>query len=993
MLETLAFITRARTVDHLGRGQIADCPTAISELWKNSYDAYARNVSLNIYSGQIPVAALSDDGHGMNKTEFIEKWLVVGTESKAISGSTPLSDRNGLKYRPKQGQKGIGRLSSGYLGPLLLLVSKRRGSPFVAALLDWRLFQNPFLLLHDIEIPITTFDRKEELLSLIDPMLTKLVDNIWGHGDENQKSRIESAWSKLDEIEGTEGETFLSPTTRQSIENLLVSSPFSESHLQQWPVWNDVTESGTLLLVADIDFDLRAQLDSSNSPDSTTSRAQRKFFEILSSFCDPFPDPGIDQILTSDSDFSCSVIAWNGPSSKVIIGKEREFDLSVIQQLEHVIDGRIDEDGTFVGRVKAFGTWLEGDIVIPIIGNLELPKRSDTKVGGFNLYIASMEFDRSNTTHTPEQWSKFKDLAKLYSGFMVYRDGLRVMPYGRSSNDFFEIERRRSLSAGREFWNLRQMFGRIALTRLENPNLRDKAGREGLIDNRSAKGLRDIVENVLMTSARRYFGSKSEIRAKVVPGLKADYQLKKDEEQRKKFTAQQRRAFSSNLVKWTDELPRVLGNLNTVLAEINNNYDTLTEQKVMLLREAVSDSKDQVSSFKLGTAPRKLGPLDEIYRTFKSDCALAKSIAMEAADRLQARLAELNPKAPEELAKQELQRNSNQIKRKIRAWASSINEILSAEEKRLQDIANDRIQSYFTEMSGLITDVRHRRLQLREALNTFELERERVDDENEDLYVPYITALESLKLSIDLASLASSGAAEIGGLREELDRITSLAQLGITIEIIGHELEGFDEAVATGLNSLPNDIRELRAIESIRAGHAGLTERLRFLSPLKLSGPAKNEWISGNEIFIYVTEFFGEKLSRDHILFSASDDFKRFKIFESRARIYPVFVNLVNNSRYWVCQQQTEGRKIELNIIQDKVVVSDSGPGVEEGDISSLFKLFFTRKRIGGRGVGLYLCRANLGASGHQIEYIRSGPLKKLNGANFAIIFNGGVLE
>ena len=58
MIETLAFRTQARTVDHLGREQIADCPTAISELWKNAYDAYARNVRLHIFDGIEPVAAV-----------------------------------------------------------------------------------------------------------------------------------------------------------------------------------------------------------------------------------------------------------------------------------------------------------------------------------------------------------------------------------------------------------------------------------------------------------------------------------------------------------------------------------------------------------------------------------------------------------------------------------------------------------------------------------------------------------------------------------------------------------------------------------------------------------------------------------------------------------------------------------------------------------------------------------------------------------------------
>jgi hypothetical protein len=56
MIDSIAFQTMARTVDHLGREQIADCPTAISELWKNSYDAYARTVSLDLYSGDTEVA-------------------------------------------------------------------------------------------------------------------------------------------------------------------------------------------------------------------------------------------------------------------------------------------------------------------------------------------------------------------------------------------------------------------------------------------------------------------------------------------------------------------------------------------------------------------------------------------------------------------------------------------------------------------------------------------------------------------------------------------------------------------------------------------------------------------------------------------------------------------------------------------------------------------------------------------------------------------------
>src|SRR5580693_5758110 len=132
MTESLRFQTRARTIDHLGREQIADCPTAISELWKNAYDAYARSTSLQIFDGEIIVAAIYDDGHGMSREEFVSKWLVVGTESKVWT-VTPPEERNGLPYRSKQGKKGIGRLSVGYLGNLLLIVSKREKTEYVAA--------------------------------------------------------------------------------------------------------------------------------------------------------------------------------------------------------------------------------------------------------------------------------------------------------------------------------------------------------------------------------------------------------------------------------------------------------------------------------------------------------------------------------------------------------------------------------------------------------------------------------------------------------------------------------------------------------------------------------------------------------------------------------------------------------------------------------------------------------------------------------------------
>ena len=43
------FRTMARAVDLLGKNQIADLPTAITEIWKNGYDAYGDKLCADMF--------------------------------------------------------------------------------------------------------------------------------------------------------------------------------------------------------------------------------------------------------------------------------------------------------------------------------------------------------------------------------------------------------------------------------------------------------------------------------------------------------------------------------------------------------------------------------------------------------------------------------------------------------------------------------------------------------------------------------------------------------------------------------------------------------------------------------------------------------------------------------------------------------------------------------------------------------------------------------
>ena len=991
MITGVAFQTKARTVDHLGREQIADTPTAISELWKNSFDAYARNVALDIFDGESPVAVIEDDGHGMNRDEFINRWLVVGTESKATSERTPIEDRNGLYARPRQGQKGIGRLSCANLGPILLLVSKRRDQPFVAALVDWRLFENPFLNLSDIHIPVVEFEAKGELFLQVPDLIERLAGNLRDPEDEERSVRLEAAWTAYEDLydeeraEGTSNKVGSpSPEIRSSIEKL----HFEPRHIAQWPVWSGESEHGTALLVSGINYDLQVQLEAEIA-DSSARAARERFFETLSSFVDPFVDTKNPKARAVDLDFAYAVRTWHSDVPELVVGSEKQFDRRLLDGLEHQIIGTVDADGVFKGRIKAFGHWVEETCRIEPPRDLAIPKRADTEVGPFDMYIASMEFVSTNTTLPKLEFQRYQELAERYSGFMIFRDGLRVLPYGRTDNDFFEIESRRSKNAGREFWNHRQMFGRLAITRDSNPNLKDKAGREGLLDNRAAKTLKLIVANILSLSARRYFGSASSIRSEVLPQVKASNKAERAKTERNKLRQQQRKVFRSKLDRYVKELPALVEELENFAQHV----DIADEGRIADAQAAFESYKDRVADFRLSGAPKNLGSLEDKYADYRDSMRSATMLIESAATEIERQIEEINPTQPRELLERQLARHSSQIAHRIQQWKKAIEGLQRAEFERVRDLIADRNKFFHAEASPLLARFDRGELSFVEAAKLMDQEKERIDQANEDLFLPYIGALESLKESIDLEHLAAFGMEEAGDMRVELDRLNSLAQLGIAVEIVGHELQSYDDIIGAALRRLPTEVRESKAAKDIEFGYEGLTDQLRFLSPLRLAGQKIQRWITGREIAEYLGEFFKLPLANNRITLSASNAFNSFRVFDQQSRLYPVFINLVNNSLYWVGTSECEDRRIVLEVVDGIVLVSDSGPGVDAEDVDNLFSLFFTRKARGGRGVGLYLARANLAAGGHRIRYMAPSDTPPLSGATFGIEFRGAEFD
>ena len=77
---------------------------ALSEIIKNSYDADAKTVILNLKDAfkpkaQNPQILIRDDGHGMSLDDFNKKWFIVG---RSANKEEPFSPEG----RVRQGGKG-----------------------------------------------------------------------------------------------------------------------------------------------------------------------------------------------------------------------------------------------------------------------------------------------------------------------------------------------------------------------------------------------------------------------------------------------------------------------------------------------------------------------------------------------------------------------------------------------------------------------------------------------------------------------------------------------------------------------------------------------------------------------------------------------------------------------------------------------------------------------------------------------------------------------
>ena len=966
MTRGVSFQTRARAIDHLGRGQIADAPTAISELWKNAYDAYARNVALHIFDGDPPVAAIFDDGVGMSHEDILNRWLVIGTESKIEDFDLESTETFGLPARPRQGEKGIGRLSAAFLAPATVLISKRSDSQFVAVVVDWRLFENPFLALDDIRLPVEQFASPEALVKGLPKLLKTLTANLGGDNTSRGKRLIHD-WERFSKYEIDQG---FKPTA-QSISTSWNTIPLTRRHLEEWPVFLELAGHGTAMFMIDLNHELRVWVTPTESGEEV-EEVKARLRQTLTGFTDPYSN--------DRPEFDYEVFTHRGEELIHILSASDIFGLHDLHELEHYIDGRFDEKGTFTGKVKAFGEDLGMQTFIP---KRPLFAQGRNWLGPFEFTIGTFEMDERRSTHNENQHALLGAKTEKFAGISVYRDFLRVMPYGRPDADFLGLEERRGKSAGREFWAHRRCFGRIGVSRSENPALKDKAGREGLVDNRAFREMRLLVVEFLMDAARKYFGTDSPIREEMLPEIMA--RKLRQKEAALKARSRRRKSIRQFLREQSDLLDETLMRADNLVAlsnEVLSEKDHI-QATVLLARE--NEIRSQREQLRPPTPPTRLGDLETQWRAYRDDYTTLVE-KLEVLARLTAEVdAALKSETPKGVLEQRYEERSIAIQGQLDAFIQTIDQRLENlkniwHEHRAEDVEEIEVRIGHLLKGNITSD------NLLVMLNLLDANSTELTETFSGRYPPFINVLDQLIEGIDLEGAYAITEDDRADLDEKLRDIYAIAQIGITVEIIGHELETLESEVRRHLNKLTKEVQDTNAFKSAMRSHLSLSDRLRFLSPMKIGGYRARETITGEQIADYIQEFFASSFREQRIEFFADIEFQKISIIDIPSRIFPVFINLVNNAIYWT--SLSEERNIRLGFEDGLVMISDTGPGIDPEDLPRIFDIFFSRRKS-GRGIGLYLCRANLAVAGHKIRYATSDDPTLLNGANFVIEFKG----
>lgn len=977
----------------LGRQQIAGVQNAFVELFKNSHDAYADHVAVDHFEdfgeGGEGFLIVRDNGFGMTESDFVGKWLVLGTESKVEQGRLPYVP-SGKSRRAITGEKGIGRLAIALLGGQTLVLTRARRSDgvhsLVLGLVHWGLFEIPGVNLDEIDVPVETVNGSGlppfELLSSMRGQLAACV------------LRLQSAYPEADLA------TILSDVEafQPDLDSVYAFLKTKDEH----PLTLESDGVGTHFLIAPSNPIIRVEMEAEERDRDYAFRKQ------LLGFSDAvFADGSESSLITSFRRWKAGDVVGEELLDPTTFFTRDEL----LNDSDHFLRGKVDEFGQFSGSLRVYEALYE-PLVIPWAGANGRP----TRCGPFDVNFGYL-MGRSNESRLPpEKYHLLNRKLDYLGGIYVYRDGVRILPYGDYSFDWLDIEKRRNKGSGYYFFSYRRMFGAVQLTRAENGELREKAGREGFQQNEAYRQIRDILVNLLIQLAAEFF-RKNAPNAPAFEAVQADLrkqaqalerQMKRSNTKRRNFVIALE-AFSTevNAGLPTSEVASLLSITRSRMdaASKLGDQDKAATALIRAEQDAISSlallrqkyTRRRPTGVALGRDLQRewegyLGERDrlenEVFVPFEQEIANTLGAVAEQArvyvdqrKRLEERLRTLSTDRRKDLA--DASRQANATASETRRTVFNITERARlALDETVKAIEADLNR---TDLAGMEPE------EIESLRRRWEQQLTEIEGRHRDALMAARDMLASLAENLqssdgeEPAQIMQALEERVMALEEQADEDFEMVQLGLAVAIINHEFAASISSVRKSVQQLGQISRRsggLRPLyESIRTNFEHLDGHLNLFTPLQRRLNRVKLRIDGLEIRNYCTSLFANRLERHKIEFKSTSRFLGIAVECYPSTLYPAIINIVDNAIHWLDQVRGP-RTIELDADEEGIYLSNNGPSIESRDGHVIFDRGFSRK-TGGRGLGLFISARALEAEGMGLTLAE--PPRGHNTVTFAI--------
>ena len=449
-----------RVVFQLGESLVTDPVQALLELVKNSYDADATlvTVEVNTYVKEADLhgrIVVEDNGIGMSEQTIEDGWLTISVSPKAAmkeSGQKTLRH-----YRVPLGDKGVGRLGTQRLGHRLTIRTFEDQKPDVKRsrervsghelVIDWRAYDNVDRL-DEVEFQLDGVEGEPAGTRLT---IEGLKDSAEWRGDG--KSRLGAELSKL--ISPFDPPKNFSLDIRVDdapVELTQVDRIVRRAALSSWHVEFDET---------------RLRVD--GSVRATFLRPDRKDQSEWRSLLVEDGGKRLYQLLKKD--LGARDLGLSEPSSSSQVARF-EFELSV-DELDASVVPSVggDNPGPFNASFESFS-----------LGRFEVQELVDE-------YLQSDDIE----DHVFTQEAEYRNLMKDLAGVRVYRDGFGV----RVAGDWLGLGA--GFTSARSFRALRpaNTIGYVNISAERNRGLVETTDREGFVHNGAYKTFVALLEEAV----------------------------------------------------------------------------------------------------------------------------------------------------------------------------------------------------------------------------------------------------------------------------------------------------------------------------------------------------------------------------------------------------------------------------------------------------------------------------------------------------------------